>query len=197
MLSAKNLHLGHVTETNCTGSSERHILKKQYVEAMTQARFSAQVTQTEVELRDSLLFLPPQMFWVRLGTTSPQQTAWDGAACGEEIFGCLSGVHISQSKTKPGSRLPCCATARVCGPSKSAGVTWLPSREAAPITSCRAVLSRAPWRWPRREAEADHVKNVRHSLPHRAAQSHPRPRGSHTPALRHSPRHGTRCTVAK
>lgn len=156
VLSAKNLHFGHMIVRNCTGSSKRDMLKKQHVEVMTQARFSARVTQAEVELRESLLFLPPQMFWVRPGTTSPQQTAWDGAACGEEIFECLSRVHISQSKTKPGSRLPCCATAGVCGPSKSAGMTWVPSPEAALITYCCAVLNRARRCWPRRQAEAEH-----------------------------------------
>lgn len=155
VLSAKNFHFGHMVVRNCTGSSERDMLKNQHVEVMTQARFSARVTQTEVELRESLLFLPLQMFWVRPGTTSPQQTAWDGAACGEEIFGCLSGVHISQSKTKPGLTLPCCATAGVCGPSKSAGVTWVPSPEAALIIYCCAVLNGARRCWPRRQAEAE------------------------------------------
>lgn len=83
-------------------SSKRHMLKKQHVEEMGKAGFSAWATRTEVKFRESQLFLLPQVYWVSPSTAGPKQIASDGAACSEEMPGQLSRVHISQRKNKPG-----------------------------------------------------------------------------------------------
>lgn len=95
------------------------------------ARFSTWTTPTKAEFREAELFLLPQICWLSPRTTVPKQGVSDGNAqigngCKEPAVRKHLDVLGPTRKNKPAWSLPCWDAAGICGPSKPAGMVWLP-----------------------------------------------------------------------
>lgn len=161
------------------------MLKNQNGQVVGKATFSTWVTQTKAEFRESEVSLTSGL----LNDYSPQTKSfrwkcsdwkWLQRSCTEEMLGCLSRTHTSQRKNKPVWRLPCCDAARICGPSKPAGMVWLPVAKLPWQLTAVQCSPGQPHAGLQGTPEAELLRNAAPcGTAPRTALSHPPPSRSH------------------